>query len=268
VPHADDLERVVEDGLEAMTAVAAPDIVDLVLFFAARLEIAGVAPIPEETIRRVRGRVAGAEGSWEAAVALRWVLELYADRWPAGDEGAALRDVVSAYAGRWAATAPPSGDPRPVMLAMQLELATRRDPEFRLVSRAGEEAALAARLGRRRLLEGFAYLFTISVLAGWPMHAAVSAGWFPPLVGWAGALGWGIPAAMWALLVVLGRPRHLVVLGAGITLGLLYAGTALYAGWSHRPSWVSMLGGDGALIELLVAVVSAVWAGIEAARRS
>jgi hypothetical protein len=267
VPYADELVRVAEEGLESMTAVASPDLIDLMLLFAARLEIAGEAPIPEETIRRVRGRVAGAQGSWEAAVALRWILEQYANRWPVGEEGATLRDVVTAHAGRWAAAAP-AGDARPVILAMQLELATRRDPEFRLVSRVSEEAALAARLGRRRWLEGVAYLFAISVLAGWPMYAAVSAGWFVPLVGWAGALGWGIPAAMSALLVVLGRPRHLVALGGGITLGLLYAGTALYAGWSHRPTWLSILGGEGALLELLVTVVAAVWAGVVAARSS
>jgi hypothetical protein len=268
LPWSTDLVRLVDHALDGLTDRVSPDLVDLALLLAARIELAATMPVPDDTFRRVRGRVAGAESSQHGAVALRWLLELYHGRWPGGDQAKELVETAGRYAGSAAGVLSTAVDDRPALLAMQFETISRRDAEYRLTSRAGEEAAIAARLGRRRWTEAAAYLVCIAVFAGGPMVAAVNAGWLEPRIGWAGALGLGFPAVAWALLVVLGRSREITVLGAGVTLGLLYSVAALYAGWMHKVEWMTFLAGDGALIELILATVASVWAGFSARRRA
>lgn len=260
-----DLVRHIDEELERVIEHVAPDLVELALLVAARLELAGVIPLPDESLRRLRGRVMGAGESCAAAVALRWLLELYGARWPAGVDAESLRHALRTYAESAGSDIPPADD-RLALLAMQLEVGTRRDPEFRLTTRADRDAALAAHLGRRRVTEGAAYLLAIAVVAGGPAMAAVNAGWLVPMVGWAAALGWGIPAAVWATLVVLGRRRDVMVLGTGVVIGLAYAAMAFYAGGAHKATWMPHLVGEGAMLGLFSAVVSAVVAGVKAAR--
>lgn len=262
-----DLVRHIDEELSRLGESASPDLVEFALVVAARLELAGVAPIREETFRRLRGLVTGSPDSREGAVALRWLLELYGDRWPLGADAAALRQDVRVAAGRSASGYAPDADERLALAAMQLEVGTRRDPEFRLTTRADEFAVVARHLGWRRWSEGAAYLFGIAAFAGGPAIAAVKAGWFNPLVGWATALGWGVPAAVWAVLLVLGRPRDTMVLGTGVVAGITYASLALFAGWTHKATWMPSLAGEGALLSLFMAGVSSVVAGFKAGRQ-
>jgi hypothetical protein len=81
-------------------------------------------------------------------------------------------------------------------------------------------------------------------------------------VGWAGALGWGIPAAIWAVLAVLGRPRQRVALGSALLVGGGYALAALYAGWTRNSDWLTRLSGEGILVGVLLGPI--VTAGVSA----
>lgn len=261
------LVHVIDSEVEALTEASSPDLTDLSLLLAARIELATVDSISEDSVRRVTGRLAGADSSWEGAVVLHWLLEIYGSRWPDGGASDGLRQTALAYVERASSPSSPSGELRPVIAATLLETMTRHDPEFRLISRTGEEAAIAARLRARRWFEGAAYLFVVAVIAGWPMYAAVGAGWFTPLVGWAGALGLGVPAAAYALLVVMGRPRDTMVLGFGVSMGLLYWAAVLYAGFTREVDWLRALGGEGVLLALLPAALTSFWAGVNAARR-
>ena len=261
-----DLVRVIDDEIEAATERPSPDLTELSLLVAARFELAEISPVGEEAIRRTTGRIAGAERSWEAAAALRWLLEMYNNRWPSGEVGDRLREVARSFVESAATMVPAPGDVRPAVAAMLLEVATRRNPEFKLVSRADEEAALVARLRNRRGFEAAAYLFVITVVVGGPMYAAVQASWFGALVGVAGALGLAVPLAVYALLVVLGRPRDTVSLGVGVTTGFLYWAVALYAGHAGEAGWLQVLGGEGALLALFPALATSFWAGVNAFR--
>lgn len=267
LPWARDLVHHVDYELEGLTDRVSPDLVEVALLLAARIELAATVAVSEDALRRVRGRVAGAENSRLGGIALQWLLEVYHDRWPKGDDAGELLLTARRYVGRAASGLPPTVDDRVALLVMQLETLSRREAEYRLISRTDEEAATAARLGRRRWTEAAAYLLCVVVLSGGPMVMAVNAGWFDQRVGWAGALGVGLPAAVWALLVVLGRAPEVTVIGGSLTLGLLYFGAALYAGRLNKVAWLTFLADEGALIELVVAAVASIWAGVSARRR-
>lgn len=267
LPWAADLVRYVDNELTRATG-RAPDIVELTLLFAGRLELAGVSPVPEATLRSVRGRLSGAPDDPDAALALRWLLERYDGCWPAGREGTTLKQVARSYAEQSAAQARVPAEERPALAAMQLELGTRLAPQYRLTTEAEDLVRVSKQLGRHRWAAAAAYALLIAVVAGGPMWYSAHAGLISSAIAWAGAVGWGLPALVWLTLSLLGRPREVRALGTATTLGLLYWVLALLGGWAGRAEWLGFLGGSTAFIELALALIAAMWATANAARRA
>lgn len=264
--YASELAAVLDEEIDAITSSSTPDLVDLVLLLAARWELEGPASLREDRIRASTGRVAGAGLAPEGAIALRWLLEVYHGAWPEGQAAAQLRSAATSYVGELGTHSVGEPQARPVMTAMLLELSTRAEPQLRLVSQEEQETEIARRLGKRRWTEAAAYLFVIAAMAGGTMYSGVQAGWFGPVVGWAGALGFGIPAALLAVLTVMGRPRNVAVLGFGVSLGATYIAAALYAGATQSTNLLQALQAEGAIFELLIAVLTAFWGGRQSDR--
>ena len=260
IQRAEDFVRVIDEEMESATNHGFPDLVDIAMLFAARLELRSVVSVPDETLRTLRGRVAGAVPSVEGAVALRWLLEVHESAWPEGIEGESLRKAMTSFVND-SRLDQIGAQARAPVAAMTLEVDLRRDPEFRLVTRSDERAAVAAKLGRRRWFEGTAYVAIIFLAVSVPVLVAVREGRMPLVVGYVAAIALGVPAALFAIFIVAGREYDRRLLGTGFTAGLIYYCVATFVAWVQPRGWLEHVAGEGVVLTLLGTFITSLWAG-------
>jgi hypothetical protein len=251
------LVELIRDELSVGVEQSEPDLADLLLLFAAHLELAG-GNIEDPLVRRLRGRVAGAPKHGHTSLACRWLLEVYDKSWPQTPEAMALRDTLREYVESVGVNAEVDNG-RPAILAMSVELFARQQLNYKLVSNDDRQTMIAQHLGKRRWVESAAYVVATIALIGLPMAYLCRVGAVPTLIAWSSALGLGVPVIALALRAAWGRSKQASVLGPAITSGAAYYAAALYGAYVDSNVFTH-LRSEGILLAAVPIFLVSVWA--------
>ena len=232
-------EFVIGDAKRAI-GLTGTDIPDIVLQLATLIELLPVLPMPDDLTQSARARLLAADLNGEAAIAVRWLIELYGRRWPPGHDAASLRSTARLLAERFEPIVITPGALRPEVALMRLEVATHQQQRYRLVSEASLREEISSGIRRHRVASVFAY----AVVFALPLIAVARYFHVPRLPAIASlACAW-MPLTLWAGLATFGRRRKDASLAGAVILSLIYYGFAVFATISGNPTLIEAASRD------------------------
>ena len=222
LPDAARLAAFVVRDATQMVALPGSDLTSLVLQLATVLELQPVMTVDAELLKAMHARLVTGSGEPQGAIAVRWLVERYAGKWPGGPDATELRLVAERYGARYDPTAVSPNELRPEVAVMRLETLVGRESDYRLVQSADVRREVAAQVGRRHIVASGAYAVSLAVLWGAPAWALVAKAGAPLGITLGTALMTWVPSALWATLWEYGRLRRDGTLAGTVALSLSF----------------------------------------------